>query len=632
LRRRALDTQNDNPIMSINDDGGERQLRANTVLMDRYLVQDVIGVGGMGSVYSARDLHFPKVVKLVAVKEMINAAPDPLVRSTIVQNFEREANILVTLNHPSIPKIFDFFTHKERSYLVLEYVSGKDLEAILKGRTEFIPEDQVIGWAIELCDVLEFLHGHKPEPIIFRDMKPSNVMINAQNRVILVDFGIAKVFTANQKGTMIGTEGYSPPEQYRGEATPLADIYALGATLHHILTMRDPRLEPPFTFNERPIKRFNPNVSTELEAVVSTALNYNPQDRFKSASAMKEALMGVARKTGALARLAVNTNSLPHAEGVKPLWTFECEDEIRNAPAYDNGVLYVGAYDNNLYAINAANGEFVWKYATDGGIPTKPAVYDNTLYIGSEDKRLHAVSERSGKVLWTYYTEGPIRSSPRVAEGHIFFGSDDGFMHVVNLNTNRMAWRSEAGSPVRSSPFISNDLVYFGSEGGDLTCCDFRGTVKWRFQAKRAITASPLVEHGVVFVTSIDGYCYALDAKSGWIIWRFRMEKGSVSSPIKLENNIYFGSADGNLYCLDSGNGREVWRFRTDHQIAGTPAVYKDAVYVGSVDGFLYAVDISNGRLRWKFKTGKPIIGSPTIFNDIVYIGSTDFMVYALLA
>jgi eukaryotic-like serine/threonine-protein kinase len=618
--------------MSINDDGGERQLRVNTVLMDRYLVQDVIGVGGMGSVYSARDLHFPKVVKLVAVKEMINSAPDPLVRSTIVQNFEREANILVTLNHPSIPKIFDFFTHKERSYLVLEYVSGKDLEAILKGRTEFIPEDQVIGWAIELCDVLEFLHAHKPEPIIFRDMKPSNVMINAQNRVILVDFGIAKVFTANQKGTMIGTEGYSPPEQYRGEATPLADIYALGATLHHILTMRDPRLEPPFTFNERPIKRFNPNVSTELEAVVSTALNYNPQDRFKSASAMKEALMGVARKTGALARLAVNTNSLPHAEGVKPLWTFECEDEIRNAPAYDNGVLYVGAYDNNLYAINAANGEFVWKYATDGGIPTKPAVYDNTLYIGSEDKRLHAVSERSGKVLWTYYTEGPIRSSPRIAEGHIFFGSDDGFMHVVNLNTNRMAWRSEAGSPVRSSPFISNDLVYFGSEGGDLTCCDFRGTVKWRFQAKRAITASPLVEHGVVFVTSIDGYCYALDAKSGWIIWRFRMEKGSISSPIKLENNIYFGSADGNLYCLESGNGREVWRFRTDHQIAGTPAVYKDAVYVGSVDGYLYAVDISNGRLRWKFKTGKPIIGSPTIFNDIVYIGSTDFMVYALLA
>jgi eukaryotic-like serine/threonine-protein kinase len=617
----------------MNDDG-ERQLRPNTVLMDRYLIQDVIGVGGMGSVYSARDLHFPKVVKLVAVKEMINAAPDPLVRSTIVQNFEREANILVTLNHPSIPKIFDFFTHRERSYLVLEYVSGKDLEAILKGRTDFIPEDQVISWGIELCDVLDFLHNHKPEPIIFRDMKPSNIMINAQNRVVLVDFGIAKVFTTNQKGTMIGTEGYSPPEQYRGEATPLADIYAMGATLHHLLTMRDPRLEPPFTFSERPIKRFNPNTSTELEAVVSTALNYNPQDRFKSAADMKEALMGVARKTGALARLAVNasTSSLSHAEGIKPLWTFDCEDEIRNAPTYDNGVLYVGAYDNNLYAINAANGEFMWKYASDGGIATKPAVYDANVYIGSEDKRLHAISIRSGKVLWTYYTDAPIRSSPRIAEGHIFFGSDDGYMHVVNMNTNRMAWRSEAGSPVRSSPFIANELVYFGSESGDLTCCDFRGTVKWRFQAKRAITASPLVDHGVVYVPSVDGYCYALDAKSGWVIWRFRMDKGSISSPIKVDNNLYFGSADGNLYCLEAGNGREIWRFRTEHQVAGSAAIYKDVVYTGSVDGNLYAVDISNGRLRWKFKTNKAIIGSPVVYNDIVYVGSTDFTVYALLA
>lgn len=627
-----LDLQNELPIMSTNDDN-ERQLRLNTVLMDRYLIQDVIGVGGMGSVYSARDLHFPKVVKLVAVKEMINTAPDPLVRATIVQNFEREANILVTLNHPSIPKIYDFFTHRDRSYLVLEFVSGRDLEAILKSRTDFISEDQVIAWGIEICDVLDYLHHHKPEPIIFRDIKPSNIMINAQNRVVLVDFGIAKVFTANQKGTMIGTEGYSPPEQYRGEATPLADIYALGATLHHILTMRDPRLEPPFTFSERPIKRFNPGVSLELEAVVSTSLNYNPQDRFKSAQEMKEALMGVARKTGALARLAMSTTgSLSHAEGIKPLWTFECEDEIRNAATYDNGVLYVGCYDNNLYALNAANGEFLWKYATDGGLATKPVVYENVVYIGSEDKRLHAVSARSGKVLWTYFADGPIRSSPRIAEGHIFFGSDDGFVHAVNLSTNRVAWRTEAGSPVRSSPFITNELVYFGSENGDLICCDFRGTIKWRFQARRAITASPLVENGVVYVTAVDGYCYALDAKSGWVIWRFRMDKGSISSPIKVENNLYFGSADSNLYCLDSGNGREIWRFQAEHQIASTPAIYNDVIYIGSVDSYLYAVDIDSGRLRWKFKTGKPVIGSPVIFNDIVYIGSTDYLMYALLA
>ena len=163
----------------------------------------------MGSVYRARDLHFPNVVKLVAVKEMINLAPDPLVRQTIVQNFEREANLLATLNHPSIPRIYDYFTEDNRSYLVLEFVHGKDLEAVINDSNGFLPEDQVISWAIQLCDVLAYLHAHKPDPIIFRDMKPSNIMINHNGDVILVDFGIAKTFQSGVKGTMIGTEGYS---------------------------------------------------------------------------------------------------------------------------------------------------------------------------------------------------------------------------------------------------------------------------------------------------------------------------------------------------------------------------------------------------------------------------------------
>jgi eukaryotic-like serine/threonine-protein kinase len=116
----------------------------------------------------------------------------------------------------------------------------------------------VLTWGIELCEVLSFLHNHKPDPIIFRDMKPSNVMIDHNGEVKLVDFGIAKTFQFGQKGTMIGTEGYSPPEQYRGEATPLADLYALGATLHHALSRRDPRMEPPFSFEERPFGKSTP--------------------------------------------------------------------------------------------------------------------------------------------------------------------------------------------------------------------------------------------------------------------------------------------------------------------------------------------------------------------------------------
>ncbi|HVN56218.1 MAG TPA: PQQ-binding-like beta-propeller repeat protein [Anaerolineaceae bacterium] len=631
-RKNNLDTQH----ITQNFNSGqppEQQLQAGSILVNRYSIQEVIGVGGMGSVYRARDLHFPNVVKLVAVKEMINQARDPLVRQTIVQNFEREANILVTLNHPAIPRIYDYFTHDERSYLVEEYIHGKDLDAVLAETPGFFAEDQVIAWAIELCDVLHFLHNHKPEPIIFRDMKPSNIMVNQNGHIVLVDFGIAKIFKSGQKGTMIGTEGYSPPEQYRGEATPLADIYALGATFHHLLTRKDPRLEPPFTFSERPIRKINQGVSAELETVINTALQYEPKDRFQSAEIMKDALMMVARKTGALARLSFTTQAIgPSADTIKPLWTFECEDEIRGTPTLDNGILFVGSYDYNLYALNSSNGNFLWKYATDGGIVGRPVVSENTVFIGSEDRRVHAVSIRTGKVVWTYYTDGPIRCSPRVAEGHLFVGSDDHYLHAVNIASSRRAWRVEATEAVRSTPFITNEYVYFGCEGGDFYCADFRGEVKWRFKAKRGITSSPLVSNGVAFFGCLDTSFYALDAKSGWVIWRFRMGKGSISSPVKVDNYIFTGSADGFIYCLDAGNAKEIWRFKTDHQVSGSPIIYKDSLYCGSVDNNLYCLEYRTGRLRWKFNTGGPITGTPVVYNDILYVGSTDKTLYALLA
>lgn len=611
----------------------DRQLLSGSILVDRYAIQEVIGVGGMGSVYRARDLHFPNVLKLVAVKEMINQARDPLVRQTIVQNFEREANLLVTLNHPSIPKIYDYFTYEERSYLVIEYVHGKDLEEILNESQSFFSEEQVISWAIELCDVLTYLHGHKPEPIIFRDMKPSNVMVNHNNNIILVDFGIAKLFKSGQKGTMIGTEGYSPPEQYRGEATPQADIYALGATMHHVLTRTDPRLEPPFTFGDRPVRKVNSSVSAELEALINTALQYSPADRFPSAEAMKEALIAVARKTGLLSHMAsTSTISPPKKDTQKPVWTFKCEDEIRGSPVLDNGTLYIGSYDNNLYSLNANSGEFQWKYATDGGIVTRPVISDGQVIFGSEDGRLYSLLARTGKLGWTFPADAPIRCSPAVTEGHVFFGSDDGGLQAVNITTNRRLWRYDTSAPVRSSPAVTSDMIYFGSDTGDFFAMDLRGQMKWRFKAKRSIVSSPILHKGSVYFTSLDGMLYALDAKAGWALWRFRMGKGSISSPCVAENLVIVGSADGNIYCVEIGNSREVWRFQTEHQVSGSPVAYKDSVYCGSADGNLYCLEYRTGRLRWKFSTGGAITSSPIVYNDILYFGSSDHNLYALMA
>jgi eukaryotic-like serine/threonine-protein kinase len=606
-------------------------LQPGAILLDRYAIQYVVGVGGMGAVYCARDLHFPNVVKRVAVKEMVNLVRDPVIHETIVRNFEREANILATLNHPCIPRIYDYFSQDDRSYLIIEFIDGKDLETILSDSKDFLPEAQVLNWAIELCDVISYLHNYKPEPIIFRDIKPSNIMINNHEHVQLVDFGIAKTFQPGQKGTMIGTEGYSPPEQYKGESTQRADIYALGATLHHLLTRRDPRLEPPFSFDERKIRAINPAISPELEAVIYTALAYDPEKRYASIDVMKEALLASAKKTGLLNKLpaAIKPVSRENTE-ISVAWKFECEDEIRGTPAYNAGTIYVGSYDNNLYSLNAASGEFNWKFATEGGIVSRPAPFEGYIYIGSEDQRLYCINMRSGQELWSYYSNGAIRSSPFIAEGHVFIGSDDAFLHAVNAQSGRRAWRVDAGSPVRSTPLLVGELAYFGTEDGDLFCIDLRGNVKWRFKAKRALTSSPVHANGVIYICSVDTLLYALDAKSGYILWRFRMSKASISTPCISDNFIFTGSVDSHIYCVDIHSAREIWNFTTDNQVTGSPLSYQDSVYCGSVDGAMYCLEFRTGRLRWKYQTSGAITGSPIIANDVLYFGSNDHKIYAI--
>lgn len=609
----------------------DQHLQPGITLANRYLIQGVVGVGGMGAVYRARDLHFPNVVKRVAVKEMVNTVRDPAIRETMLKNFEREANLLATLEHPAIPKIYDYFTFNERSYLILEYIEGKDLEAILSETQGFFPEAQVISWAIELCDVLSFLHGHTPEPIVFRDMKPSNVMIDQRGHVVLVDFGIAKTFQTGQKGTMIGTEGYSPPEQYKGEAGTLSDIYALGATLHHLLTRRDPRIEAPFSFNDRPVRQINPSVSFEMETVINTAIQYNPINRFPTTSAMKEALLNAARKTGLLSQVRAKTEAMEFSTASSnQVWRFETEDEIRGTPMLLDDVVYVGSYDHNLYAVRAENGEFIWKYPCDGGIVTKPVFFEGNIIFGSEDKKLHVISQRSGKIVWTYYTNGPVRSSPFLAEGHIFFGSDDGLLHAVNGLSGRQAWAVDTGAPIRSSPLVLNERIYFGNEAGDFFCNDLTGATKWRFKAKRAITATPVVSKGIIFVGSMDSTIYALDLKTGFVVWRSRLNKATISTPAVIENFIFIGSADNSLYCLDVNSSKEVWQFSTEHQVNSPITIYRDSVIFGSVDKNLYCLEYRTGRLQWKFKTDGPITGGIAAGENLIYFGSTDHRLYAL--
>src|SRR5260370_19583908 len=238
-------------------------LTSGTVLQNRYAIERLLGGGGMGMVYLAHDHRLAN--RPCAVKEMVDHFIDQQQRIEANEYFAREADTLAQLKHAAIPAITDRFDDQNRHYLVMEYVEGRNLEEEIAARGGPLPEGLIIDIARQLCDVLAYLHGSTP-PVVYRDMKPSNVMLTPKGRVVLVDFGIARLFKSARKGTMIGTLGFAPPEQYQGVVDPRSDIYSLGATLHDGLPGRDPQQVPPFS--SPPVRDLRPEVSTNLAGAI----------------------------------------------------------------------------------------------------------------------------------------------------------------------------------------------------------------------------------------------------------------------------------------------------------------------------------------------------------------------------
>lgn len=630
-------------------------LPRNTVLQGRYDIEQVLGIGGMSTVYRARDLRFSTVTRYCAIKEMPDTSPDMKTGQLRLANFEREASLLATLSHPGIPKIYDFFSHQGRVYLVLEFIDGKDLEGTLELRGGPMMEEEVVNWAIQICDVLEYLHGLQPQPIIFRDLKPANIMVDSTGKITLIDFGIAKVFQSDKRGTMIGTEGYAPPEQYRGLAEPRGDIYALGATMHHLLTNSDPRTQTPFTFNERPIRKFNPRTSEYLESVILRAVEYDIDRRWPSAPTFRTALTqgvtaaspksstdGVSEAGSAISdsllvpkmsgALNEDTGAIPQSKmpsaslensvgsgmlasmpsplanvphpmvpnqaqmgegGAQVLWTLTSDDEIRSSPFVTRGVVFFGSYDTHLYALNAKSGDFLWKTPTKAGICSSPTLVEDLIVVGSEDNYVYAFDARRGTQEWSYRTSAPVRSSPRVQNNVLVIGSDDQHIYCLQAKTGQLAWKYRTWNFVRSSAAFAGGFTFIGSSDGNL---------------------------------------YALDITSGTMKWKLHTLGAIVSAPIVVGHNVIVGSMDNYVYAADLDTGYTSWRFECQHSVSSSPSVAGGRVLIGSADGHLYALDAPTGRLIWSFDAGGSITSSPrvSIATDSVYVGSTSNYVYCL--
>ena len=263
-------------------------LEPGTLLHNRYRIERVLGLGGMATVYLAADTRLGG--RKTAIKEMDPANLPVEDREWAVAAFRQEAEMLARLNHPRLALVSDFFQEDGYWYLVMEYVEGETLATALARAGRF-EETRVLDWAEQLADVLAYLHGQNP-PIVFRDLKPENVMHRPDGSLKLIDFGVARFFKPGQTADtlQLGTVGYAAPEQYgRGQTGPRSDVYALGVLLHQLLTGYDPATTP---MNLPPVAGLAPRVSSRTAAAVDQALAIDPDERFQTVQAFLRGLRG----------------------------------------------------------------------------------------------------------------------------------------------------------------------------------------------------------------------------------------------------------------------------------------------------------------------------------------------------
>ena len=416
------------------------ELPPNHLLKQRYYILTLVGKGGMGAVYKAQDLDFGK--RLVAVKEMSLSSLGPQETFIAVGAFKREALLLAGLMHPNLPRIYDHFSENGRWYLAMDFIEGETLEKRLsRVQGGYLPVSEVLTIGIELCSVLEYLHGRQP-PIIFRDLKPSNVMLASGGPLYLIDFGIARHFKPGQARDTgaFGSVGYAAPEQYgKAQTSYRSDIYSLGATLHQLLSGSDPATTP---FRFAPLQSQRQAIPVELEALVMRMLNMDEGKRPASVAIIKHELQRIAAQRDKSKTAVLSLAPAPPAKVVPP-----------------TGITHV-VYQNHTQRVLAV------AWSPDGKSIASAGCDPHVLVWDAFDTS--TISAYSGHSTWVKALAWSPHSSP-AGLARIASAGADGTVQIWDANSGHNILTYHGHTNIVSTISWSPDGTYIASGGYDKT-------------------------------------------------------------------------------------------------------------------------------------------------------------------